>query len=142
MSAPPIFAFQAASTPGRLIDELEKFLVYWLGPRRPEYGESEPALRGQRLPEPLRLYAFAGGWTCEDERGRTMRVFNTGEGLLPLEQLERTRFARWSSLTNARAIGRARRGARGPTRPSGSRTTAAWTSTDGGGSIARCRDSS
>jgi hypothetical protein len=59
----PSFAFQSASSPESLMDELEKFIEFWLGPRRPEYGEPESSLEKFPLPYPLRrLYAFAGRW--------------------------------------------------------------------------------
>ena len=35
------FAFLAASTPDQLMGELEKFITFWLGPRRAEYGEPD-----------------------------------------------------------------------------------------------------
>jgi hypothetical protein len=46
MPMPPSFAFQTASTPDRLMEEFEKFLEFWLGPWRTEYGEPESALEG------------------------------------------------------------------------------------------------
>jgi len=58
-----MFAFHAASAPTGLMDELEKFIDFWCGPRRPEYGEPEDALQTLKVPYPLRrLYAFAGRW--------------------------------------------------------------------------------
>ena len=50
----PTFAFQSASTSAELMSELEKFLVFWLGPRKEEFGEPEPVLREHRIPEQLR----------------------------------------------------------------------------------------
>jgi hypothetical protein len=44
---PPTFAFQTTPAPGPLLEELEKFFVYWLGPSGPGYGEPESALRGR-----------------------------------------------------------------------------------------------
>ncbi len=42
---------------------LELFLESWLGPRRPEYGESAENLAKMELPGSLhRFYAFAGRW--------------------------------------------------------------------------------
>ena len=94
MQPPTAFAFQTASTPDQLMDELERFLIFWLGPWKAEYGEPESALSTQRLPDPLRrLYGFAGRWTREDaETQQTNWVLNTGEGFRRLENLERTRF--------------------------------------------------
>src|SRR4051812_43188840 len=92
MPTPPGFAFQAASTPDRLMEELEKFLGFWLGPWRAEYGEPESTLQEQQLPEPLRrLYAFAGRWQRQDpDDGTRSWALNAGEGFRPLGQLERT----------------------------------------------------
>lgn len=42
---------------------LEQFLEFWLGPRRPEYGEPSETLAATELPDPLRrFYGFAGRW--------------------------------------------------------------------------------
>jgi hypothetical protein len=42
---------------------LERFLEFWLGPRRPEYGEPAENLAKIELPGSLhRFYAFAGRW--------------------------------------------------------------------------------
>ena len=116
MIRPPTFAFQTTPAPGPLLEELEKFFVYWLGPSGPGFGESESALRGQALPDPLRrLYAFAGRWQHPDPESALMTwVLNAGEGFRPLDQLERRRQrgtlffadecqANWSCATRARA---------------------------------------
>ena len=59
----PDFALRSAPTPDRLMEELEKFIVFWIGPRREEYGVPGDVLDGYRLPDPLRrLYSFAGRW--------------------------------------------------------------------------------
>ena len=34
----PDFSLRSAPTPDRLMEELEKFIVFWIGPRREEYG--------------------------------------------------------------------------------------------------------
>ena len=42
---------------------LERFLEFWLGPRRSEYGEPDEKLATMELPGSLRrFYAFAGRW--------------------------------------------------------------------------------
>jgi hypothetical protein len=42
---------------------LERFLEFWLGPRRPEYGEPAENLAKMELPESLRrFFTFAGRW--------------------------------------------------------------------------------
>ncbi|MGE3808404.1 MAG: hypothetical protein AB7K24_27390 [Gemmataceae bacterium] len=57
------FAFDKDSSPAQLLDNLEKFIVFWFGPRQPEYGVPADVLEQQPLPEPLlRLHAFAGRW--------------------------------------------------------------------------------
>ena len=48
MTDPPEFDLRSASTPDRLMEELEKFIAFWIGPRREEYGEPEG--RSRRLP--------------------------------------------------------------------------------------------
>src|SRR3712207_6894746 len=51
------------------MDELERFIRFWLGPRKAGYGEPKKALDRDPLPEPLRrLYAFAGRWPPPDGR--------------------------------------------------------------------------
>jgi hypothetical protein len=60
------------------MDELGRFLEFWYGPRRPDYGESEERLGRLSLPHPLRLfYALAGRWPSP-EPGREMDYFYTG----------------------------------------------------------------
>jgi hypothetical protein len=92
MSKVPVFAFQTASTPDRLMGELERFIRFWLGPRREAYGEPESALRRRRLPAPLRrLYAFAGRWTRQHPQTTDQaNIFSIDDGLRSLNQLERT----------------------------------------------------
>lgn len=42
---------------------LERFVEFWVGPRRPEYGVATEILAATELPDPLRrLYAFGGCW--------------------------------------------------------------------------------
>jgi hypothetical protein len=58
-----MFRFLEAKDANERMDELERFLTFWYGPRRPEYGEANESLRRFPLPEPLRrFYAFAGRW--------------------------------------------------------------------------------
>src|SRR5438477_12870898 len=92
MIAPPEFELRSASNPSRLMDELEKFIICWLGPRREQSGEPESILKDCQLPEPLRrLYSFAGRWTrphgeVDEETG----IFSIQDHLRTLDQLERT----------------------------------------------------
>jgi hypothetical protein len=58
-----MFRFLAKRSARTRLDELERFLEFWYGPRRPEYGEPQRRLRKLSLPYPLRrFYAFAGRW--------------------------------------------------------------------------------
>src|SRR5829696_7634569 len=90
------FAFQSATSPAGLMDELEKFIVFWLGPRRPDYGEPESAILSYQLPYPLRrLYAFAGRWpplTNRNLYGPDLwpNVFSVQDSLRPFSRLRRT----------------------------------------------------
>jgi hypothetical protein len=70
------------------MDELERFIEFWYGPRRAEYGEPEDRLRKLPLPAPLRrFYAFAGRWPSpQPEHG--MPFFYTGSGGHHLHDLD------------------------------------------------------
>ena len=58
-----MFNFNDQQTAAELLSELERFIVYWLGPRCEECGEPAENLADLDLPEPLRrLYSFAGRW--------------------------------------------------------------------------------
>jgi hypothetical protein len=60
------------------MDELERFIEFWYGPRKPEY--SEPEDRLYSLPDPLRrFYAFAGRWPAPSAR-QADQFFYTGTG--------------------------------------------------------------
>ena len=59
-----------AATPDARMDALCQFIEFWLGPRRPDYGESTRTLSEHSLPMPLkRLYEFAGRWPNWDHQG-------------------------------------------------------------------------
>lgn len=59
----PEFRFEEARTAAGRMDELGRFLEYWFGKRRPEYGEPEESLGRLPLPYPLRrFYELAGRW--------------------------------------------------------------------------------
>src|SRR5690348_3282157 len=58
-----MFGFLTACSAQERMNALERFIEFWYGPRKPEYGESEGRLQPLRLPYPLRcFYAFAGRW--------------------------------------------------------------------------------
>ena len=79
MGSPQEFGLATARTPDERMSELEKFIVFWLGPRLRKFGESEAVLDRMKLPVPLRrLYAFAGRW---GRNGRTGSVFANQDGL-------------------------------------------------------------
>lgn len=87
-----MFAFNAARTPDELMDELERFIKFWLGPRKPGYGEPKVALDRDPLPGPLRrLYAFAGRWPPTGGRhGHGPNAFAAQDTLAPLSRAEWT----------------------------------------------------
>lgn len=58
-----MFNFSTKRSARTRLDELERFLEFWYGPRRSEYGEPADRLQKLSLPDPLRrFYAFAGRW--------------------------------------------------------------------------------
>jgi hypothetical protein len=64
-----------AVTAGDRMGALCEFIEFWLGPRRPSFGEAEGALDGRPLPMPLRrLYGFAGRWPHREDRGTIEHV--------------------------------------------------------------------
>ncbi len=57
---------EATTTAGRM-DALCRFIEFWLGPRKEDYGESADAVGKFPLPMPLRqIYKFAGRWPRQD----------------------------------------------------------------------------
>jgi hypothetical protein len=82
-----MFQLRTAATAAERIGELERFVEFWYGPRRPEFGEPAALTHTPPLPEPLRrFYAFAGRWPAPDA-GPDGEFFYTGESghhLLPL----------------------------------------------------------
>ncbi len=82
-----MFRFLAKRSTRTRLDELERFLEFWYGPRRPEYGEPEERFRKVSLPYPLRrFYAFAGRWPAARQlyRGDTFYEGHGGHHLQPL----------------------------------------------------------
>ncbi len=86
----PEFAIRSASTPNRLMEELQKFIVFWLGPRREEFGLPGVVLDEHRLPKPLRsLYSFAGRWKRPHPQvDEELEIFSIEEHLRPVDRLE------------------------------------------------------
>ena len=81
-----ILAAQAAS---QRLDELERFIEYWYGPRKDSYGESEERLSRYPLPAPLRrFYAFAGRWPPPPETADAAEFFYSGAGGHHLQPLD------------------------------------------------------
>jgi hypothetical protein len=82
-----MFRFLQASRASERMKELGRFLEFWYGKRRSEYGEPPEVLSGMVLPYPLRrFYALAGRWPSpEPER---MAYFYTGSGGHHLRQLD------------------------------------------------------
>ena len=63
MSKQQTFDLMGAESASERMQILLHFIEFWLGPRRPEYGESAEKLAALRLPMPLHvLYEFAGRW--------------------------------------------------------------------------------
>jgi hypothetical protein len=64
---------------------LERFLEFWLGPRRPEYGEAPEHLAALEIPASLlRFYSFAGRWPPASLPYCANR-FHVQDRFLPLE---------------------------------------------------------
>jgi hypothetical protein len=83
-----LFHFRAATNAHERMDELEHFIEFWYGPRKPEYGEPEERLAKLPLPYPLRrFYTFAGRWPSPDP-GHGMEFFYTGSGGHHLHELD------------------------------------------------------
>jgi hypothetical protein len=84
-----LFRDLSAVDTDRRMSELERFIEFWYGPRRPEFGESDAEIRHPELPGALRrFYAFAGRWPSPAS-GREGAFFYTGEcshHLLPLDR--------------------------------------------------------
>jgi hypothetical protein len=87
-----MFRFLAKRSARTRLDELERFLEFWYGPRRPSYGEAENRLRKLPLPYPLRrFYAFAGRWPAPHPlyRGDTFYEGHGGHHLRTPESVKR-----------------------------------------------------
>src|SRR5262245_43947607 len=86
----PMCALHDATSPVGLMDELERFIEFWCGPRRPEYGEPPEALQKLPLPDPLRrLYAFAGRWPpINKDYHYVGHIFGAQDALVALDKLQ------------------------------------------------------
>ena len=95
-----MFDLMSARNAGERMDQLERFIEFWVGPRKLEFGEPEDALARIGLPGPLaRLYRFAGRWKpdgwskdprfpphmfcAQDELIELAKLAPTTEGRLP-----------------------------------------------------------
>lgn len=88
-----VFDFLSAKTPGKRMELLEKFLQFWHGPRRSEYGETDQRLAPWDLPKPLeRFYRFAGRWPKREQRYDSDWIYGNDSyhHLLDVDQLQRT----------------------------------------------------
>jgi hypothetical protein len=74
------------------MEELEKFIVFWFGPRHEECGVPGFVLDGYQLPNPLRsLYSFAGRWKRPHPHvEEDVEIFSIEDHLQPLDRLEQT----------------------------------------------------
>jgi hypothetical protein len=75
-----MFRFLDAADADERMDELERFVEFWYGPRRPEFEDAGAGGVYSLLPAPLRrFYAFAGRWPSPDPQGDD-QFFYTGKG--------------------------------------------------------------
>lgn len=83
----PEFRFEQAGSAAERLDELGRFLAYWFGRRRPEYGELAGRLDRLPLPRPLRrFYELAGRWPSGEPD--SLERFYTGSGGHHLRDLD------------------------------------------------------
>src|SRR5262245_3257177 len=83
------FQIQDTNADARLTG-LERFLEFWLGPRRPEYGEPAENLAKAELPGSLRRFCtFAGRWPPANPPYSENR-FCVQDRFLPLDQVYRS----------------------------------------------------
>lgn len=88
-----VFDFLSVKSPGKRMELLEKFLQFWHGRRRNEYGEPEKRLALLDLPKPLeRFYQFAGRWPKREPRYASDWIYCEGgyHHLLGVDQLRWT----------------------------------------------------
>jgi hypothetical protein len=86
-----MFCFLAKRSARTRLDELERFLEFWYGPRKPEFGEPEERLQKVPLPYPLRrFYAFAGRWPSPEPlyRGNTFYEGHGGHHVQHLDNVK------------------------------------------------------
>jgi hypothetical protein len=83
---------QRAATATARVDALCEFIEFWLGLRRPSYGEPVEAVAARPLPTPLRrLYEFAGRWPGRDDHGPiryAVPALSTQDALASLQHLK------------------------------------------------------
>jgi hypothetical protein len=84
-----LFGLLTAKDADERLTALERFIEFWYGPRRPEFGDPEAIVRSRELPGSLRrFHAFAGRWPAPKPDG-DLEFFYTGAGghhLLPLSE--------------------------------------------------------
>ncbi len=79
-----------ATNPRARIDALCEFIEFWLGERRPSYGETAEALDRHSLPAPLRqFYEFAGRWPNQHQAAIEYDIpaFSYQDSLMTLQGL-------------------------------------------------------
>jgi hypothetical protein len=97
------------------MSELEQFIQFWYGPRRPEYGEPDVLDSYPELPGSLRrFYAFAGRWPTPNSGNQFFYAGECGHHLLPLDLVGptddgRLRFfmeyqGEWDGVTTPREV--------------------------------------
>lgn len=83
-----MFAFRTATTACERMDEVERFIVWWYGPRDAKYGVPDTDLYS--IPYPLkRFYSFAGSWPSPGTRDKDDMFFTgrNGHHLHPIENV-------------------------------------------------------
>jgi hypothetical protein len=71
---------------------LERFLERYLGPRRPEFGESDNELRSIEMPAPLsRFFRFAGRWPGQNPQSPNVNRFCMQDTLCSIRSQGRAR---------------------------------------------------
>jgi hypothetical protein len=87
-----MFHLSVATNAAERISELGRFLEFWYGPRRAEFGEPEDRLAAAPVPDALRrFYALAGRWPSPKPYDDDDERFYEGQGghhLLRLDRVE------------------------------------------------------
>jgi hypothetical protein len=109
-----MFRFLSAANADERMAESERFIEFWYGARRPEFGEPDATSLDPQLPGSLRrFYAFAGRWPSPNlTAGEEFFYSGSGHHLLSLDDVSPTKNGRlrffmeyqgdWYGVTNPR----------------------------------------